>query len=141
MFYFDDNYKLLPNLTISAGLRYEITPPWYDTLGNEFIVDLHTNNTPIAPNIGTQEPQNLWPFFSRQGNCSDPYQGINVRWAQGSTNNLTTPVSPAPQCANGQFPNKLMQTDYSDWAPRLGISYIPAAERGSSRGLRHLLQP
>ncbi len=79
-FYFDDNYKLLPNLTISAGLRYELTPPWYDTLGTEFNVDLHTNNTPIAPNIGTQEPQNLWPFFRRQGTCSDPYQGINVRW-------------------------------------------------------------
>jgi hypothetical protein len=127
-FYFDDNYKLLPNLTVSAGLRYELTPPWFDTLGTEFIVDLQTNNTPITPNIGTQEPQNLWPIFRRQGNCSDPYQGINVRWTQGSTNNPTNPnagVIPAPQCANGQFPNKLMQTDYSDWAPRLGVSYTP----------------
>jgi hypothetical protein len=127
-FYFDDNYKLLPNLTVSAGLRYELTPPWYDTLGTEFNVDLKTNNTPITPNIGTQEPQNLWPIFRRQGTCSDPYQGINVRWTQGSTNNPANPnagVIPAPQCANGQFPDKLMQTDYSDWAPRLGVSYTP----------------
>jgi hypothetical protein len=120
-FYFDDNYKLLPNLTVSAGLRYELTPPWYDTLGTEFIVDLQTNNTPITPNIGTQEPQNLWPIFRRQGNCTDPYQGVNVRWVT-STN---SPVNPAPQCANGHFPDKLMQTDYSDWAPRLGVSYTP----------------
>jgi Carboxypeptidase regulatory-like domain/TonB dependent receptor len=127
-YYFDDNYKLLPQLTISAGLRYELTPPWYNTLGQEFIVDLQTNNTPITPNIGTQEPQNLWPIFRRQGNCSNPYQGVNVQWVQGSGNNPTNPnapVIPAPQCANGQFPNKLMQTDYTNWAPRLGISYTP----------------
>src|ERR1700690_2206986 len=62
-FYFDDNYKLLPNLTISAGLRYELTPPWFNTLGQEFNVDLQTNGTPISPDIGMQEPQNLWPYF------------------------------------------------------------------------------
>jgi hypothetical protein len=120
-YYFDDNYKLLPQLTISAGLRYELTPPWYNTLGQEFIVDLQTNNTPITPNIGTQEPENLWPIFRRQGNCSNPYQGVNVEWVGASG----APVVPAPQCANGQFPNKLMQTDYTNWAPRLGISYTP----------------
>jgi len=24
----DDNYKITPKITISAGLRYELTPPW-----------------------------------------------------------------------------------------------------------------
>ena len=46
---------------MSAGLRYELTPPWRNSLGQEFIVDLQTNNSPIAPFLGTQEPQNLWP--------------------------------------------------------------------------------
>ena len=127
-FYFDDNYKLMPKLTISVGLRYELTPPWYNTLGQEFNVDLQTNNTPISPDIGTQEPQNLWPYFVRQGNCSNAYQGVNVLWVQGSTNNPTNPnapVVPGPQCANGTFPNSLMATDKSDWAPRLGLSYSP----------------
>jgi TonB dependent receptor len=129
-FYIDDSYKLFPNLTISAGLRYELTPPWYNTLGQEFIVDFKTNNTPISPNIGTQEPQNLWPLFTRQGTCANAYQGVSVQWTQGSTNNPANPnalVVPGPQCANGHFPNKLMQTDYSDWAPRLGISYSPTS--------------
>jgi hypothetical protein len=129
-FYFDDNYKILPQLTISAGLRYELTPPWLNSLGQEFNVDLQTNNTPISPNIGTQEPQSVWPFFRRQGTCSDPYQGVNVRWVEGGTNNPgnpNAPVVPAPQCANGNFPNRLMQTDYNDWAPRLGLSYTPTS--------------
>ncbi len=129
-FYFDDNYKILPKVTISAGLRYELTPPWNNTLGQEFIVDLHTNNTPISPGTGTHEPENVWPFFRRQGNCSDPYQGVNVRWVEGGTNspsNPSAPVAPPPQCSNGNFPNKLMQTDYSNWAPRIGISYTPTS--------------
>jgi Carboxypeptidase regulatory-like domain/TonB dependent receptor len=128
-FYFDDNYKLLPNVTISAGLRYELVPPWYNTLGQEFIVDLQTNNTPITPFIAGHEPQNVWPFFRRQGNCTNAYQGVPVLWVQGSTNNPTapnTPVTPGPECANGQFPNKLMQTDKSNWAPRFGVSYLPS---------------
>jgi Carboxypeptidase regulatory-like domain/TonB dependent receptor len=128
-FYFDDNYKLLPNVTISAGLRYERVPPWFNTLGQEFIVDLQTNNTPITPFIAGHEPENLWPFFRRQGNCTNAYQGVPVLWVQGSTNNPTapnTPVVPGPECANGQFPNSLMQTDKSNWAPRLGVSYLPS---------------
>jgi hypothetical protein len=127
-FYFDDNYKILPNLTLSAGLRYELTPPWLDTTGEEFIVDLQTNQTPIAPTINGHEPENLWPFFRRQGNCSNAYQGVNVQWVEGSANNAAnpnTPVTPGPECANGNFPNRLMQTDYSNVAPRIGISYSP----------------
>ena len=100
-------------------------------------MDLQTNNTPIAPIIGTQEPQNLWPFFRRQGTCTIRIRGL----MSGGSQSNGSPVNPAPQCANGNFPNKLMQTDYNDWAPRLGISYTPTAERGCPRGLRRLLQP
>ena len=121
--YVDDNYKFTPKLTVSAGLRYELTPPWYDTLGQEFIVDLQTNNSPISPFVSGPEPQNLWPFFTRQGTCSNAYQGVNVRWVNSSG----TPVNPAPQCANGKFPNTLMQTQYDNWAPRLGIAYTPTS--------------
>ncbi len=57
-YYVDDTYKLLPNLTISAGLRYELTPPWNDTFGNNFNVAIpvyagrwvHTSTTiPAEP--------------------------------------------------------------------------------------------
>ena len=126
--YFDDNFKITPKLSIQAGLRYELTPPWYDTLGTEFIVDMQTNNSPISPAVSGAEPQQNWPFFMREGNCNNPYQGVNVRWVtappsgQAATTSNTSPVSPGPECANGNFPNSLMQTDYVDFAPRIGIS-------------------
>jgi hypothetical protein len=127
--YFDDNYKITPKLSIQAGLRYELTPPWYDTLGTEFIVNMQTNRSPISPAISGAEPQQNWPFYMREGNCNDPYHGVNVRWVtappsgQAATTSNTSPVSPGPQCANGNFPNSLMQTDYVDFAPRIGISF------------------
>ena len=126
--YIDDNIKFTPKLSFQLGLRYELTPPWYDTLGTEFIVDMQTNHSPIDPVIAGAEPQQNWPFFMREGNCNDPYQGINVRWVtappkgQTATTSNTSPVSPGPQCANGDFPNSLMQTDYTDFAPRIGFS-------------------
>ena len=121
--YVDDNYKFSPKLTVSAGLRYELTPPWHDILGNEFIVDLQTNNSPISPFVSGPEPQNLWPFFRRQGTCTNPYEGVNIRWV----NSKGAPVDPGPQCANGNFPNSLMQTQYNNFAPRLGIAYTPTS--------------
>jgi hypothetical protein len=119
--YIDDTYKITPKLTIALGLRYELTPPWTDTLGNEFIVNL--NHSPLYPS--PQQPQSAWPYFVRQGHCSDPYAGINVRWVESDGK---TPVTPAPVCSNGQLPNQLMQTAFNNWAPRLSISYSPTAK-------------
>jgi hypothetical protein len=119
--YVDDTYKIRPNLTLALGLRYELTPPWYDTMGNEFFVSME--NSPLYPTTANQ-PQANWPFFLRQGNCTDPYHGISLRWVE---NDGVTPVTPAPRCSNGQFPDKLMKTDYTNFAPRLALSYSPNA--------------
>ncbi len=104
----DDTWKITRNLTISAGLRYEITPPWHDQLGNEFNI--------VIPKIveATNAPTQDQPFYVRQGNCSDPYQGLSLRWS----------ATPA-QCSNGLLPWALVKTPYNNWAPRIGISYSP----------------
>jgi hypothetical protein len=115
-YYVDDTYKVLPNLTISAGLRYELTPPWNDTFGNNFNVDI-----PVMPkrgDVSTTIPQSQWPFYVRQGNCTDVYQGLAIRW--------TTTLGPPPACSTGLLPNgPLMDTQYLNVAPRVGISYSP----------------
>ena len=50
----------------------------------------------------------------RQGNCTDPYAGIKIHWPQIKT-----------VCSNGLLNDRLMQTEYKDFAPRIGISYSP----------------
>jgi hypothetical protein len=119
-FYFDDTYKLMPNLSVSAGLRYELTPPWNDTFGNNF--NAYVQVMPKRGDISTTYLPSQWPQYIRQGNCnpSDVYQGLAIRW--------TTALGPQPACSNGLLPNgPLMDTQYLNLAPRLGISYSPTS--------------
>ncbi len=118
--YVDDTYKITPKLTISAGLRYELTPPWTDTLGNLF-----NTLVPVFPRwarLPDTIPTSQWPYPIRQGNCtpSNVYQGLPFNW---------TTNGPAPTCNNGAVPNgAIMNTHYTNFAPRFGVSYSPNAK-------------
>jgi hypothetical protein len=107
----DDTWKITPKLTVSMGLRYELTPPFTDQLNNLFIVHV----AQIYPASGA--PKSIWPYFVRQGNCSDPYTAnpsIPIHWT------LTPAV-----CSNGLLPNQLVNTRYNDFAPRFAIAWSP----------------
>jgi hypothetical protein len=117
----DDTFKISPALTISAGLRYELTPPWNDTYGNNFNVAIPI--TPPADATSTTIPSSQWPFYVRQGNCTPDhvYDGLAIRWTASTVGN-----GPAPRCSNGLMPNgPLLDTQYLNFAPRFGISYSP----------------
>ena len=114
----DDTWRVTPKLTLSLGLRYELTPPWNDLLGNNFTVALPTLF------FGPQAPQSQWPYFVRQGNCSNPYQGLSINWTN-TAGTAGSQASPPPVCSNGTYPSALMQTDYRNWAPRVGLSWSP----------------
>jgi Carboxypeptidase regulatory-like domain len=107
--YVDDTWKVTPKLTLALGLRYELTPPFHDTLG-----DLFTVNLPFIAAGGPVDPS-LYPQFMRQGSCTDPYDGIRIQWPQIKT-----------VCSNGALNDSLMKTEYKDFAPRIGVSYSPA---------------
>jgi hypothetical protein len=109
--FIDDTWKVTSKLTLSMGLRYELTPPFTDQTNNLFIV--HVPQIYTTPNA----PQSAWPYFVRQGNCTDPYNAsppISIRWTK-------TPAV----CSNGLLPNQLMDTRYTDFAPRFGIAWSP----------------
>ncbi len=110
--YLDDTWKITPKLTLSLGLRYELTPPFKDTVGNLFEV-VQPKGTIAAPNLGTSGE----PYFVRQGNCSNAYTANPpVPFTWGST--------PAV-CSNGLLNDALDKTRYNDFAPRIGIAYSP----------------
>ncbi len=114
----DDTWRITPKITLSLGLRYELTPPWVDQLGNDFTVALP--KLYFAP----QAPRSEWPYFVRQGHCTNPYQGLSINWTD-TTGAPGTQANPAPVCSNGAYPDALMQTDYRNWAPRVGVSWSP----------------
>ena len=116
--FIDDTYKITSKITLSLGLRYELTPPWTDLLGDDFTVAL--------PKLffGPQAPQAQWPYFVRQGNCTNPYTGLAINWTN-TAGVAGSQASPAPICSNGAYANALMQTQYKNFAPRIGIAYSP----------------
>ena len=48
-YYISDTWKVLPKMTITAGLRYEFTPPWTDVAGRQIVayIPLNTGCSPI----------------------------------------------------------------------------------------------
>jgi hypothetical protein len=101
----DDTWKMTHKLTLSMGLRYELTPPFTNTLGNYFTVEIPKFITTA------NAPQSDWPFFVRQSGCTDPYQGLSIHWT------MTNAV-----CGGGLNHN-LMETKYKNFAPRVGVAY------------------
>src|SRR5579863_3715370 len=65
----DDTWKITPKLTLSLGLRYELTPPFTDTANNLFAVAIPA----ILAVPAVPQSSGLWPSMIRQGNCSNPY--------------------------------------------------------------------
>ncbi len=108
-FYVDDTYRIAPRLTVNMGLRYELTPPWYDRSQN--MVSVHTPMIVRAANV-----QNVpHPVLVRPGK-GDFYEGVGFRYPG------------VPVARDGRLGDNLVQTDYSNWAPRLGIAYTPSAK-------------
>ncbi len=104
----DDSWKVTNHFTLLAGLRYELTPPFTNTLGTYFTVNIPTIDYSL------NQPQSNYPTLVRQGDgCTDPYAGLSLRWS-------VTPVGCAKDFGMN---NNLRETKYRNFAPRLGATY------------------
>ena len=107
-YYANDTWKLGSKVTANIGLRYELTPPWKDSLQRQIVAQIPLN---------TQQPQvadlKLHPVLVRAGS-GDFYQDAGIRY------------SPDIQVTrDGRLGDTLIQADYTNFAPRLGMSWSP----------------
>jgi hypothetical protein len=101
-FYIQDSFRIKPNLTITYGLRYELlSPPW------------ETNGLQVSPNVDMGQ----W-FLTRAQNMA---KGIPSNADPVLSFDLAGP-------ANGK--RGFYGWDYNNFAPRLGIAYLPGPKSG-----------
>jgi hypothetical protein len=106
--YVDDVFKIRPNLTINYGLRYEFVPPWYDKGQSE--VNAYVPFIDSTPNI---QDLSRHPVLVRVGS-GDFYQDKVIRFAD----NIQV-------ARDGRLGDRLVTSDFTNFAPRLGIAYSP----------------
>jgi hypothetical protein len=104
-YYVQDDFKMSRNLTLNFGLRYEISPYWYDN--RDAITNLdYINGVPTVIRPGS----------------GDFYEGLSpARF-------ITDPNSPfyLATMRSNILGRSLVFTDFSNWSPRLGFAWSPS---------------
>ena len=109
--YFDDTYRIMSKLTLTLGLRYEMVQPYEDRLGNEINIQLR-QPLPRSANVADKS---LHPVLVRAGK-GEFYDGVNFRF--------TNPDIQVTR--DGRLGKRLINTDWNNFAPRLGIAWSPS---------------
>ena len=121
--YIDDTWRVHPHLTVTLGLRWEVAQPLVDNSGNEVTVQL---NSPLSATANVQD-MSLHPVYVRAGS-GNFYDGLNFVYrpywaAQGATVAGSPPLQVA---RDGRLGSRMVNTDYNNFAPRLGIAWSPS---------------
>ena len=105
-FFVDDSWKIAPRLTLTLGLRYENTPPFYDKY------DSIVNALVTSATDPSQHPVLVRPGSGGFYDGVPFVYGGGIRVARG----------------NSLMGRSLINRDNNDFAPRLGIAYSPTSK-------------
>jgi len=129
--YVDDTWRVYPHLTLSLGLRWEVAQPMKDASGNEVSVQL---NSPLSASANVQD-LSLHPVYVRAGS-GNFYDGLNFNYkAYWAAQGANVPGAPPLQVArDGRLGSRLVNTNYNNFAPRVGIAWSPSEQRSLRAG-------
>jgi outer membrane receptor protein involved in Fe transport len=105
-YFFDDSWKIAPRLTLTLGLRYENTPPYYDKY-----------DSIVNALLPSPDDPRKHPTLVRAGS-GNFYEGVPFVFGGG--------IQVARE--NALMGRALIARDNNDFAPRLGLAYSPTAK-------------
>jgi hypothetical protein len=97
--FFNDDWKVTPRLTVNLGVRYELVPPYKDRYGRMY------NYVPELGKIVVASPENIANYA-----------------AMVASYGMQNKVVAASEVG---LPSALVNTDYNNLAPRLGVAWRP----------------
>ncbi len=110
-FYGQDDWKITPNLTLNAGLRYELHPPLRET---------HSNTAAFMPN---------WSGTGTDGSTAVNGAVVvsNATALAGASQDFISAIAPTPilTAAEADIPSSLRYTDRTGLGPRIGFAWRP----------------
>ena len=121
-YYINDSWKILPNLTIEAGLRYEYTPPANsrgDSLVNTIVP--YQGDPALILNDPAKKAA-LHPFYARD--CAA--YGQNTFYPPEIF--LRFDLGIKTVCDSSYGYSTLIHADRNDFAPRIGLAWSPTAK-------------
>ncbi len=119
--YIDDTWRVSPKLTLSLGFRWEVAQPLLDKYGFQPNVQL---NQPL-PNVANVQDLSKHPVYVRTG-TGDFYEGTAFRYAPYWVGAGASSGPPLQVARDGRLGDRLINTNYRNFAPRFGIAYSPS---------------
>ena len=112
-FFAQDTWRVLPELTLSYGLRYEYTSP---------ITDTRNRVSYYRPGVTSQ--------LLEQGLINDPNTGLPILVRPGgrAPNGIVYVGDPDP-VLGGTVPDGGIRKDFNNFAPRFGIAWAPTSNK------------
>ncbi len=119
--YIDDTWRVSSRLTLSLGFRWEVAQPLRDDYGFQPNVQL---NQPL-PNVANVQDLSKHPVYVRTGQ-GDFYEGTAFRYAPYWKGAGAASGPPLQTVRDGRLGDRLIDTNYRNFAPRFGVAYSPS---------------
>jgi hypothetical protein len=91
--------------------------PWLDTMQNMTNFDFKV----ALPHAANVDPS-LYPVYVRSGTNGNFYEGLNYLFVNSTG---TGQPGPIPVARDGRLGARMVNTDWNNFGPRVGIAYSP----------------